>query len=294
VAPLSLWVFDGRLHPELATTPGLAGADLTFWWSELSRAPDATNFAAVDQAMYPWTSNGKRVILRVASAGRAGWKGPGNPADATPQWVYDLGVPAISMDDGSRVPAEWDPNYLKALRPFVAALGRRYDGDPRVGLVQIGVGIGGETSPGAKQPDEVAQMYAAGYTRERWLSTTEAIVSIYKTAFHRTPLALMANSGALPGEPSLFASFAELAGRDGLLLEHNGLSPNGYGSQYSDLLARAAHGGGLVLEEGSRHADPASVRAEVATAHALGACYLLLFATDVSAGALGMSQAAAA
>ncbi|HEY3993452.1 MAG TPA: hypothetical protein VGM01_11285, partial [Ktedonobacteraceae bacterium] len=69
-----------------------------------------------------------------------------------PQFLLDGGLVTHSypdynngVDATSVIPNYDDPNLLTALDQFVAAFGTRYDGDPRIGFIQIGlIGFWGE------------------------------------------------------------------------------------------------------------------------------------------------------
>jgi hypothetical protein len=112
---------------------------------------------------------------------------PGKPS-GVPQYLLDGGLATHSYPDygnnGVSVSPDYeDPNLDAALDRFIAALGNRYDGDPRIGFLQLGLlGFWGEwhTYPydGWAQP-------------ENWFaSETEQlrILHDYDAAFNRTKL----------------------------------------------------------------------------------------------------------
>ncbi|WP_049560910.1 DUF4832 domain-containing protein [Nonomuraea sp. SBT364] len=74
---------------------------------------------------------------------------PGKPS-GVPQFLLDQGLLTRPYDDfgndGRSVSPDYDdPHLAAALDRFIAALGHRYDGDPRVGFVQLGLlGFWGE------------------------------------------------------------------------------------------------------------------------------------------------------
>jgi len=64
-----------------------------------------------------------------------------------PQYLLDGGLAftTYTAHGGGRSPDYGDKNLAEALGQFIAALGKRYDGDPRVGFVQVGLlGFWGE------------------------------------------------------------------------------------------------------------------------------------------------------
>jgi hypothetical protein len=90
-----------------------------------------------------------------------------------------------------------DPNLLTALEAFIAEFGRRYDGDPRLGFVQLGlVGFWGEwhTWPmdGFKQETAVYKALPDS-KEENWMpshAAQERIIKAYDNAFNKTRLLL--------------------------------------------------------------------------------------------------------
>jgi hypothetical protein len=69
---------------------------------------------------------------------------PGKPT-GVPQYLLDSGVRLTVLTNAATGLAEQfspdyeDPHLRKALTDFIAALGARYDGDPRIGFVQVGL-----------------------------------------------------------------------------------------------------------------------------------------------------------
>ena len=64
-----------------------------------------------------------------------------------PQFLLDGGLNVTTYTEfgGGESPNYSDANLLSALAAFVSELGARYDGDPRVGFVQVGfLGFWGE------------------------------------------------------------------------------------------------------------------------------------------------------
>ncbi|GAA4055463.1 DUF4832 domain-containing protein [Nonomuraea soli] len=112
---------------------------------------------------------------------------PGKPS-GVPQYLLDEGLLTRPYDDfgnnGQSVSPDYDdPRLVAALDRFIAALGRRYDGDPRVGFVQLGLlGFWGEwhTWPHNGEPGT-----------ENWFASPAQqlrILDAYDRAFDRTRL----------------------------------------------------------------------------------------------------------
>jgi Beta-galactosidase len=187
----------GKNGSALANHPYLAGTYLGFYWSELEPAQGQFNWKTVDDAMQPWTSNGKNIILRVSTSGWTGWRPPFSEK-GTPQWVYDMGVSSVTETDKAVKPQYWNPHFLSVLDGFVQALAARYDGNAHITAIEIGVGDGGETKPDTHSSPQRLQMWQKiGYTDALWWDTIQKIVGIYQGAFKHLPLALMPNNSFL-------------------------------------------------------------------------------------------------
>ncbi|MDG6101876.1 DUF4832 domain-containing protein [Dactylosporangium aurantiacum] len=110
---------------------------------------------------------------------------PGRPT-GVPQYLLDAGLltrpyPDFGNNGVSVAPDYSDPRLVTALEEFITALGRRYDGDPRIGFITLGlIGFWGEwhTWPydGWTQP-------------ENWMPGTDVLSRVlarYEAAFDRT------------------------------------------------------------------------------------------------------------
>lgn len=108
-----------------------------------------------------------------------------------PRFLIDQGVKIIEWTDGDeRSPAhEHTPDYaderlVKALESFIAALGRRYDHDPRVGFITAGLlGKWGEWHDAPRR-----QLFASPATQVR-------VMRAYQQAFKETPILLRYPTG---------------------------------------------------------------------------------------------------
>jgi hypothetical protein len=143
--------------------------------------PDAFDWSVMDSALDDIASRGHQTALRFYL------DYPGRPS-GIPQYLIDGGLETRSYDDygngGQSVSPDYDdPNLRDALGDFIAALGARYDGDPRVGFVQAGlVGFWGEwhTYP-----------YNGENGNPDWMpssSTQQEILDAYVQAFGATQL----------------------------------------------------------------------------------------------------------
>jgi hypothetical protein len=274
---MGLFSFAGEARPDEADLPFLAGTNLVYYWSQVEPRKGHIDFDRIDRDIAPWAARGKLVCLRFSSAGWAKWSKPYSQ-QGTPQWVYDQGVASVTEDDGSRLPVYWDPNYLKELEAFVAALGRHYDGNPTVAYIQIAVGDGGETlaDTHSRNPQRPALWQAVGYTDQTWWSTLQRIVGLYQKSFSHTPLALMIDSTFLGKTKGLnFHTVSAWAAEQGLWLQDNGLTSK---RVYNDTWASAIH-----LAEPLYAADKngSTLRQDLQRAIELKVRYLLVFRQDI-------------
>ena len=105
-------------------------------WRELEPIQGMFNFARMERGWGDIPATGKRVGFRVSAA----MPGEAGHADI-PQWLVDQGVRmrTYEIDGASGLAPDWDdPKFLAAHHDFIAALGARYDTDPRVAWIDIG------------------------------------------------------------------------------------------------------------------------------------------------------------
>jgi hypothetical protein len=187
-----IYVFNGGNASTFADNPDIAGTYLGYYWSQLEPQQGQYNWSLIDNDMQPWVTNGKSVILRVSTSGQYKWQPP-NSGNGTPQWVYDQGVSSVTETDHSVIPQYWNSTFLSDLNTFVQAFASRYDGNPHISAIEIGVGMGGETKPDTLNNGQsrMSQWEAIGYTNAVWWNTIQQIINMYTSAFHKTPLALL-------------------------------------------------------------------------------------------------------
>ena len=124
------WV--GEENPVYATT--LQYVNLT--WRELEQVRGTIDFARMERNWGDVSATGRRVGFRVCAAL------PGETGHIDiPQWLADEGIRmrAYEIDGAHGLAPDWDdPKFLAAHHDFIAGLGARYDGDPRVAWIDIG------------------------------------------------------------------------------------------------------------------------------------------------------------
>lgn len=106
--------------------------------------------------------------------------------NAVPRFLIDGGLQQTryTSDGGGRSPNYEDENLVSALEAFIAALGARYDGDPRIGFLQAGLlGHWGEwhtypdehLQPSVATQNRILDAYAAAFARTRVLVSQDSL-----------------------------------------------------------------------------------------------------------------------
>ncbi len=140
--------YGSKLAPSdtLDDFPGLSCAYLRVPWSFLEPEEGRFNWSLLDTPAQRWIDKGKQIALRISST--ESWM-----RWATPQWVQEAGAKGYNFTVGKGVDPNgpfWEPDYrdtvfLEKLDGFLAALARRYDGNPNVAFIDIGsFGVWGE------------------------------------------------------------------------------------------------------------------------------------------------------
>jgi hypothetical protein len=171
--------YGSRLDPSdtLDDFPGLSVIYLRLPWSMLEPQEGRFNWSLLDTPAQRWIDKGKQIALRITcSESWMRW--------ATPPWVHDAGAKGTNFNFGKGPAPDgklWQPDYLdpiflEKLDHFLAALARRYDGNPNVAFVDIGsFGMWGEghtiftTSLNQQQTDRIVKthidLYQKHFTR---------------------------------------------------------------------------------------------------------------------------------
>ncbi len=185
----------GRPLEVLAGHPHLDGALVAAVWGEIETKQGTFDFSGLEAEIAWWAERGKRVLLHTGPYALATKRPP------TPSWIYDKGVSAIEFRAHPRrrfivkLPKVWDsPAFMKHYGAFVAALAKRYDGDPRIGHVWMGVGHLGYTTAAAVRPGAAA-LQEAGWTPQKWEAYINAVVDLFTSRFTKTPTLLAVSPG---------------------------------------------------------------------------------------------------
>ncbi|MFZ2641638.1 MAG: DUF4832 domain-containing protein [Verrucomicrobiia bacterium] len=162
--------------------PGLSTIYLRVPWSFLEPREGDFNWSLFDAPAQRWIAKGKRIAIRVScSESWLRW--------ATPKWVADAGAKGIEFEFG-KGPKEggalWEPDYLnpvflKKLDRFLAAMARRYDGNPNVEFIDIGsFGMWGEGHTG----------FSSRLNEEQTLAVAKRHMDLHLKHFRRTRLCI--------------------------------------------------------------------------------------------------------
>lgn len=267
----------GSNSSTLASNPSIAGTHLGYYWSQLEPQKGQYNWSVIDQQMAPWVSYGKKVILRVSTSGWTRWAPPYSQS-GTPQWIYDLGVRSVKENDGSILPEYWNPVFLQNFADFVHAFALRYDGNPNVAYIDIGLGVGGEAKADSHNdnPDQLNLWKHIGYTNANWWYAVQQILQAYTLNFIHTPLAVMPDKVFMEKSDQYKASLLlDYAVQHGLWLQDNGLSAD---RQLPSQFMQVPHPEEQI---GSTAQTGDELQADIQRALNLGANYILIFGTDL-------------
>ena len=186
--------YGSKLEPSdtLDDWPGLSVIYLRVPWSFLEPKEGEFNWALFDTPAQRWIAKGKKIAIRV-SCSESWWR------YATPKWVQDAGAKGVDFNFGKGPTpggALWDPDYLdpvflEKLEKFLAAMARRYDGNPSVAFIDVGsFGMWGEGHTGGSSRLNEAQT----------LAVVKKHIDLHVKYFPRTLLCI-SDDVAGPGKP---------------------------------------------------------------------------------------------
>ena len=156
-------------------------------FSDLVVGPDCYDWKPLEKLLNDVKSRGNQTIFRVYL------EFPGH-RDVIPRFLIDGGLKVTrwrNEDEAADAETGWvetpnyeDPKLRIALQKFIAALGKKYDGDPRVGYITAGLlGMWGEWH-------DYPQV-------KLWASkeTQNLVLDAYEAAFEKTPILLRYPAG---------------------------------------------------------------------------------------------------
>lgn len=143
--------------------------------------PDTFTFeTGIEPQLNAIAARGNQAALRVYL------EYPGEP-DAIPQFMHDDGIAMRHNDAFNQDEPDYDdPRMVAYLTSFIQAFGAKYDGDPRIGFIHMGlVGLWGEWHTWPYDTDTSSDSYPDHMPNT---TTINAIFNAYDTAFNHTKL----------------------------------------------------------------------------------------------------------
>ncbi|WP_165071723.1 DUF4832 domain-containing protein [Paludisphaera rhizosphaerae] len=208
--------YGSKLEPSdtLADFPGLSTVYLRVPWAFLEPEEGKFNWSLFDTPARRFGARGIKVAIRVTST--ESWM-----RDATPRWVQAAGAKGVNFAFG-KGPAKdgplWEPDYLDPvflakLDAFLAAMAKRYDGNPDVAFIDVGsFGMWGEGHTGFGAQLDDAQTLAA----------VKVHVDLYRKHFPRTLLAI-SDDVAGPDKPGAHQPATDYALSKGVTLRDDSI-----------------------------------------------------------------------
>ena len=186
--------YGSKLEPwdTLEDWPGLSVIYLRVPWSFLEPKEGEFNWSLFDTPAQRWIARGKRIAIRVSCS--ESWL-----RFATPRWVQAAGAQGVDFEFGKGPKPGaplWDPDYLdpvflQKLESFLAAMARRYDGNPNVAFIDIGsFGMWGEGHTG----------FSSRLNEEQTLAVVRRHIDLHAKHFAKTLLCL-SDDVAGPSQP---------------------------------------------------------------------------------------------
>lgn len=191
-----------------ADDPMLTGSQLTLTWKQIEPSKGQYDWRRIDDWLAIEKSRGHAWVLRIdvhQNSGVISWPG----------WAPTV---MLEMADGRDVlaPDYANPMWQDNMIDMIFDVGARYDTDPDLTLVQIGLGLFGETHPERdwQNGNLMGQIYQNGLTACEWIAYQQNIIDAYVMAFPSTELVIM-NAPSypfgcirsdLPGYPTVYSA----------------------------------------------------------------------------------------
>lgn len=182
----------------------LSGAKLMKYWSQLEPEEGKYNWDFFDEPIDRWANAGKKIILSPLTVGEG--KLPSNLISGTPSWVFEKGAEYVvhKNKDASEnfIPLYSDQIYLEKYHNFIKALASHYNDNPFLEMVQIGMGLWGETiiSSGLWEDKPELVKWENKLTKLAWTRSVKKVIDYYSKSFKNTLLCLLISH---PGEEYL-------------------------------------------------------------------------------------------
>lgn len=143
----------------------------------LMRAESSFDWEPLESLLNEIAARGNQAIFRV-------WMEYPGQKSGLPGYLRELGVKVTSWNNPEEKKTCFSPDYhdervVSALESFIAALGKRYDGDARIGFITAGLlGSWGEWHTYPRE-----DLFASANTQRR-------VLDAYEKAFHQSPILL--------------------------------------------------------------------------------------------------------
>ncbi len=206
------------------------GGYLRFWWRDLEPEEGKYNWQPVDKAIERFAKQGLPFYTRIMCISTSGYP----QRWQSPKWVFDKGAkytetilekPANKKFPDGKVPVIVpdfaDPIFMAAHEKFIKAFAARYDGDPRIGGIDLGSygnwgewhcwGLGLGDYGADKSPHSVevrkawADMYLKNFKKTQIISMTDDAAILKHNIGDGVPRVGMRRDGV--GSPSHFKTW---------------------------------------------------------------------------------------
>lgn len=199
--------------------PLVHGVSLRGGWGQLEPQEGQFNWF-FDQDIQRARQSGKQVILRVYTAYRG---------KRMADWVYSAGAERFEFAEGGTqisMPVPWDPVLLKKWTNLVRVLGKKYDSEPSVVLVQMaGLDYTGGEMHLPKSPADKANWRRVGYTPDKLAAAWTSVIDAYSAAFPHKKLCLNVSTPIdLDGVVEQVMNYAMNKLGERFCIQHNALS----------------------------------------------------------------------
>lgn len=111
---------------------------MEFWYFPMNRlmtGPDSFDWSPIEDKLSEISSRGCQAVIRVFA------EYPGRPL-AVPEFLIEQGVKVTRYQHDGKLnltPDYNNPTMVEAMQSFIAAYGEKYDGDPRIGFITMGI-----------------------------------------------------------------------------------------------------------------------------------------------------------
>lgn len=229
---IHIFAFTGAANPAatVARLPSVVdGVSWDFAWSGIEPSPGVYNWKPIDDALAASSAAGKLAIVRINA-------GHDSPAWVQPQISMTVSIPSKMT---IKMPPPFNPSFIADWTQFIAAYGARYNGDPRIWLVEMaGGGWQGEMTLPQWQG-----WWTNGLTNANMINAWDTFIGAYRRAFPSTPSALGIDEPLTHVNPHslILSSVLQRASTfyPSVYIQQNGLNPVA-GIYYNDIVSASA------------------------------------------------------